>query len=340
MALVHQFIAEHLPVKRKQTPRGWIVFNSPCCEHFGHKPDKRSRGNLLMLPDGTVGFNCYNCGFKTRFNGQHLSDNFESLLHWLHIPQENVNQVKLEILKNQLDGIDKPNEYTAPTVFRNFKEIALPANALPIQSVLLWDDIPTEFATVIEYLYSRGNSIAEAYDYHWSPDTKHDMHHRIIIPFYYKGNVVGWTGRYAGTAPPGTPRYWNSEVPQGYLFNCDALEKPNRKYAVLTEGPFDAIALDGVGALGSELSREQLAWLNESGKEIIVAPDRQRKNQGLIDAALEHGWSVAFPEWEDDVKDAADAAKRYGRLYTLRSVIESRTDSKLQIGIKRKMFRR
>ena len=339
MALIHDILIEKLPQKRKKTPRGWVVFNSPCCEHRGHKPDRRSRGNLLIMPDGTIGFNCYNCGFRTRADAGHLSKNFELLLRWLGVSDQDLGRVKLEILKNKLDGVETSTTDYKPMVFRNFDEVELPPGSTPIHTLLLGEDLSDDFLSVMNYLVSRGNDIANSYDYFWSPDTHNHMNKRIIIPFYHNNKIVGWTGRYAGSPPAGVPRYWNSQLSKGYLFNGDALDIADRKYAILTEGPFDAIALDCVGVLGSELSREQLSWIKQSEKEIIVAPDRQRKNQGLIDAALENNWSVAFPDWEDDIKDAADAAKKYGKLYALRSIIKTKTASPLEIGIKRKMFR-
>ena len=39
-------------------------------------------------------------------------------------------------------------------------------------------------------------------------------------------------------------------------------------------------------------------------------------------AAIKHGWSVAFPEWKD-CKDASDALTKYGRLYTIKSILNS-----------------
>lgn len=339
MALIHDIIAQKLPTKRKKSPRGWLIFNAPCCGHRGHKPDKRGRGNLIMMPDGTVGFNCYNCGFRTRFDNNHLSKNFESLLHWLGATSEDINRIKLEILKRQLDGTTTAT-HTAPVFFRNFDAVELPQGSVPIESMLMAPDIPSDFLQVMEYLVSRGSAIAEHHDYYWCPDTKNNLNNRIIIPFYYRDTVIGWTARYAGTPPTGVPRYWNSSIPRGYLFNGEVLDISTRKYAILTEGPFDAIALDAVAVLGSELSSEQTAWLKQSSQQIIVAPDRQRKNQGLIDAALENNWSVAFPDWEDDVKDAADAARKYGKIYALYSIIKSQTRDPLEIGIKRKMFRK
>lgn len=339
MGLIHQIVLSHIPPRHRVNLRGWLTFNAPCCEHRGHSPDKRKRGNLMLSSDGTIAYNCYNCGFKTKFDGVDLSRHFESLLFWMKVPSEDIKRVKLELLSNKLDGTDATRSDDNPNFFGSFKEIELPAHSFKLEDVTEWDDIPESYLDVISYLDTRGPAVADNYGYYWCSSHKNDMERRLIIPFYHNGKVVGWTARYAGNPPKGVPRYFNSELQPGYLFNNAALEKPGRKYALLLEGPFDAISVDGVSALGSELSQEQLMWLKRTDKEIIVVPDRQRKNQGLIDAALVHGWSVSFPEWEDDIKDAADASARYGRLYTVRSIINNKTNSELQINVKRQMFR-
>lgn len=338
MALIHDLIIKNLP-RHKQSPRGWIIFNSVCCHHRGHNHDKRHRGNLMINPDGVVGYNCYNCGFKTRFDGTDIGKNFESLLLWLGIPNEDIQNAKLELLKNKIDGHVSelvPQEFLFN---KTFNEISLPHDAVPFESIIENEEFSEDFLQVFNYLQSRGNAIANNYDYYFSISNKHDMNKRIIVPFYYDHKIVGWTARYAGIPPTGTSRYYNSSLQPGYLFNNEALDKNNRKYVLLVEGPFDAIAVDGVAVLGSELSKEQLAWLLQCDKEIVVVPDRQRKNQGLIDAALDNEWYVSFPEWEDGIKDCADASARYGRIYTIRSVLESKTKSALQIKVNRQMFK-
>lgn len=339
MALVHQLVLNNLPVKHRQSSKGWITFNAPCCIHRGHTQDKRYRGNMMASQDGTMGYNCYNCGFKTRFDGHDLGKNFEQLMTWMGVPTEDIKRAKLGLLHNKLEGIE-PGKVDNSAIFnKHFNEVDLPQGAVPMEAVAELDEIPQSYIDAVEYLSSRGAAVAENYQYHWSPSNKHDMNHRIIIPFYHKDKVVGWTARYVGTPPKGTSRYYNSELQPGYLFNNAALDKPNRKYVLLLEGPFDAIAVDGVAALGSELSPDQKLWLLSCDKQVIVVPDRQRNNQGLIDVALEHGWSVSFPEWEDKIKDAAQASARYGRIYTLRSILDNATDSPLQINVKRQMFK-
>lgn len=339
MALIHDLVSKHLPVRRRVGSKGWITCNAMCCHHRGHRPDNRSRGNFLFTPEGMIVYNCYNCGFKTRFDGSKLSKNFEGLMDWMGVPSEDVKKVKLELMHTRLDGDDTVHGTSSIVVMQDFKEVPLPAGAVPIESMITEDDISDDFMLALEYLGSRGNPVMGGWNYHWSPNTKLDMNKRIIIPFYHKTKVVGWTARYVGTPPSGTPRYYNSDLQTGYVFNCDALHKSGRSYITVHEGPFDAISVDGVATLGSELSREQIAWLNSTDKEKIVVPDRQLTNQGLIDSALANGWSVSFPDWEEDIKDSADATRRYGRLFTLSTIMRSHTKNQLEIGIKRRMFK-
>ena len=39
-------------------------------------------------------------------------------------------------------------------------------------------------------------------------------------------------------------------------------------------------------------------------------------------------------QWEDDIKDAADAIQRYGKLYTLKSIIDARISNNTKISVK------
>jgi hypothetical protein len=332
-------VMDYLPQKRRQTSKGWIIFDAQCCHHRGHNKDTRSRGNLLLADDGSIVVNCYNCGFKTRYKGSHISQKFEQWLGYLNVPREKIQEAKLQLLSMKING-NFPDEIEQPIFYKDdFSEVELPENAVPIESLLLDESSDSDFWSCLEYLNNRGPALSSSWDYHWSKSNKWDLNKRIIIPFRHKGNIVGWTARYAGTPPSGTPRYYNSDVPNGYLFNADVINKPKRKFVIIVEGPFDAITIDGVAALGSEMNKSQIMWLNSTDKEKIVLPDRQRKNQNLIDIALNNNWSVSFPDWEENIKDAADAQLRYGQLYTLASIIKFRTNSRLQIEIKRKMFR-
>lgn len=333
MALIHELVSKHLPMRRRVGSKGWITCNAVCCHHRGHRQDNRSRGNFLFTPEGIIVYNCYNCGFRTRFDGARLSKNFESLMDWLGVSYEDTKKVKLELMHTRLDGTDGKPAMVGVVLTHDFKEIALPQKAVPIESMVNDEELSDDFMSALEYLGTRGNAVMNGWNYHWSPSPKWDMNKRIVIPFYHRNKVVGWTARYVGTPPNGTPRYYNSDLQTGYLFNGDVLNKYGRSFVTVHEGPFDAISVDGVATLGSELSREQIAWLNNCEMEKIVVPDRQRNNQGLIDAALANGWSVSFPDWEEDIKDSADATKRYGKLFTLSTIMRSHTKNQLELSL-------
>jgi len=340
MALIlHQLVQDYLPIKRRQNQKGWIVFNSVCCHHRGHSQDTRARGNLLISSDGNMIVNCYNCGFKTGYRGGDLSSGLEIWLRYLGVPQAKIQEAKLEILSKKLSGELDTIDDTQWFRTEHFPEVQLPKHSNTIEHWLTQDDLSDDFIKCVEYLTNRGRAVASSYHYYWTPITRWDLNNRIIIPFFHHNKIVGWTGRYCGIPPNNVPRYFNSDIPTGYLFNNQVMQNQHRQYVLITEGPFDAIAVDGVAALGSKMNKQQIAWLNSIDQEKVIVPDRQLKNQELIDIALEQGWSVSFPDWDDKIKDAAQASATYGRLYTIASVIKARTNSKLQINMKRQMMR-
>jgi hypothetical protein len=337
--LIHSLISEYLPAKKRQNAKGWWIFDAPCCQYRGHNKDIRSRGNLLFTPNGDIHVNCYNCGFKTRFSGNKLGNNMELFLGYLGVPRAKIQEAKLHILANTLEGENKVDTGHAVSFSLDFPSMPLPDHSVPLLDVISNDTAPEDAVSCAEYVLTRGRAVACGWQFYWSPTHKNDLHKRIIIPFYWHNRIVGWTGRYAGKPPRNAPKYFNSDLPTNYMFNADILFDNFRKFVPIVEGPLDAIAINGLGALGSTLNQSQIKWLNSIDKEKIIVPDREGTNQDLIDTALRQNWCVSFPTWEDDIKDAADASKKYGKLYTIASILHAKTNSKLQIELKRKLFK-
>jgi len=187
---------------------------------------------------------------------------------------------------------------------------------------------------LLKYLESRGIG-PDWYDFMYSPDKMWDIHQRLLIPFYWRGDIVGYTGRVFDAESKGVKYY--TDVWPGYVFNMDAQDW-TRKFVIVTEGPFDAIAVSGVSILGSEINDTQRELIDNLGRQVIVVPDRDAPGQKLVDQATEHGWCVAFPEWDKDVGDVAEAVQKYGRLFTLQSILKTTEKTKLKIDLKRKMY--
>jgi DNA primase len=64
-------------------------------------------------------------------------------------------------------------------------------------------------------------------------------------------------------------------------------------------------------------------------------PDQDKAGLELIDRAVELGWAVSIPAWED-CKDVNDAVKKYGRLGTILSIMQARETSRIKIELQKK----
>jgi hypothetical protein len=153
----------------------------------------------------------------------------------------------------------------------------------------------------------------------------------VIIPFTWKHQIIGYTAR--ALVDGIKPKYHNSHE-GNFVFNVDR-QLPNAQFVVVVEGPFDAMSIDGVAVLSNECNETQAEIIESLGRDVIVVPDFDRhiNKQGketwpgliLIEKAIEYGWGVAFPVWRDDseCKDVAKAVEKYGKLFALKSIIDS-----------------
>jgi DNA primase len=104
----------------------------------------------------------------------------------------------------------------------------------------------------------------------------------------------------------------------------------------VVEGPFDAMAVDGVAILGNECHEIQADIIDSLGREVIVVPDADRAGAKLVDTAIEYGWTVSFPVWQETHKDVASAVEAFGKLFVIKTILEARQSNKLKIELRRK----
>lgn len=317
------------------------------CVTRGETADRKRRCGIKRDEQG-IGIYCFNCNFRTRFKaGDKLSRNMRNFLEAVGVSDREVKRIGHHAMAVNRTLIKNPEiAKTIPSLFRpSFTTVALPDGARPIRELAADGCSDPDFIAVVQYLVRRGEDVFRPDYFYWSPSKEHHMNRRALIPFHYGKQVVGYTGRLVDTPTSTITRYHMSSQ-NNYLFNNSVLTSQN-KYLFLVEGPFDAIAIGGVATLGARMTDEQGYWLNSSGKKVIVVPDRDVAGQRQIDLAITHGWSVAFPRlkngvgeswWDEDIKDPADAAKRYGSIYTIKSLIETATDNRMQISIKRKLL--
>jgi hypothetical protein len=309
-----------LPSSRKQTSGGWQSFNAVCCHHRGEKPDSRKRGGIKVDGDAWT-YHCFNCGYKAGWSpGKLLSSNTKNLFRWLGLNDIDVGKLGLVALKYQ-ENMPKPDK----VLNFDLKEIQLPADSKLLTN---WIQQGEDVSQFIEYLLGRGMDI-DWYDWMWSPAPGYTD--RILIPFYQDGKIVGYTGR---KITDGKPKYL-TDSQSGYVFNLDRQTR-EREFVIVLEGQFDAIAIDGVAIMTNEPNDTQVARLRALGKEIICVPDKDRPGAKMLKHAIKNEWSVSLPPWGDDVKDVADAVRKYGRLYVLATILHYRVSGEIKINLLKK----
>jgi DNA primase len=96
------------------------------------------------------------------------------------------------------------------------------------------------------------------------------------------------------------------------------------------------MSVDGVAVSGAEVSDQQAELIDRLQREVVVVPDSDKTGRRLIERAIELGWTVSFPVWQETCKDINEAVVRYGKLFVIKAILAARETSKLKIELKKK----
>jgi hypothetical protein len=309
-------VISFLPGKRKQTASGWISFNAPCCVHRGDNQDKRQRGGIKPSPDGSWSYHCFNCGYTASFVlGRNLTFKARKFLEWMNVPQEEIERINLESLKHKsIEGLlGERQEIINKLQNIEFEDRDLPADTQPVNE------------QVEGYLQSRCIPLDYPFLYKTMPRPG------VVIPFTHNNQVVGHTTRFLDDR---TPRYIQ-DIQPGYVFGTD-LQGANWQTAIVVEGVFDALSINGLAVLHAEINDAQVRLIRSLGRDVIVVPDQDAAGMKLVDRAVELGWAVSMPEWPAGVKDVNDAVIRLGKLAALITIMQAKETSKIKIELRKK----
>jgi hypothetical protein len=345
-----QYITGILPSKRKTSSSGWISFCAPCCVHNGESADTRGRGGIIANGNGHISYSCFNCNYKTSFTpGRPLGYKFRKLLQWLGADENTIRYLVIKAiqLKDQVELIQPTVDKEIEPV--NFKIRSLPAEAQSFYGLVESYELankpyPKQFVDAVQYCSQRCIDM-KRYNFYWTPEVEHKLSYRVIVPYIWKDQIIGYSARAISNSIK--PKYYSNHEPN-FVFNVNE-QRSTSKFVIVVEGPFDAMVIDGVAVLSNECNEIQADIIDELGREVIVVPDfdvhvndRNKKvwpGSKLVDQAVEYGWSVAFPVWAETCKDVSEAVEKYGKLFTLKTILDSKQHNKLKIELlKRKMF--
>jgi hypothetical protein len=313
-------IVSYLPHKRKLTPSGWYSFNAPCCAHNGQKPDRRQRGGL-KITDESWSYHCFNCNYTASFIlGRSVSYKARRLLGWMGVPDNEIEHLTLESLRHRsTHGLINDRQH----VLNTLQGIEFEERELPAFSELLTPELDIK-----RWQYVQARGVPEHFPI--MTIVNENVRPNVIVPFTYNNQIVGHTSRYLDNRKP----KYLSDVQPGYVFGIDQ-QQAHWQSVIVTEGIFDALSINGVAVMHSEISDAQARLIRSLGRQVIVVPDQDTSGLSLIDRAVELGWSVSIPEWLN-CKDVNDAVQRYGKLATMLSIIENAESSRIKIELRKK----
>jgi hypothetical protein len=328
--------------KTRSHANGWISGNSVCCHHRRERADTRGRGGFKPNGDGTINWHCFNCGYTANYTpGRHLNYKFRKLLEWMGVADNDIKRLTIEAFRVK-ELIGEPVRTDEEQVAIELEPRPLPPGSVELHDLgsfylLDPDNAPHEFVHAVNYLESRRIHISSDSEgfypfYLTSEYTANNMHKRIIVPFYWQGNIVGYTAR--AMEDNIQPKYYNM-VDSNYVFNVDR-QRADSKFVIVSEGPFDAMSIDGVAVLENEVNETRAEIIDRLGKEVIVVPHADRAGTKLVDSALEYNWNVSFPVWLETCGDINQAVVKYGKLFVLKSILEAVETSKLKIALRKK----
>lgn len=317
-----QYIYNLLPPDKKQRKSGWIYFNAPCCI-LSERADTKHRGNIIFSDDGNISYNCFNCHYHfTYINGNPISKNFYEFLKLLNVSDTQIKEAK-ELIENNVTG----NHKSVYIKKKEYKKI--PPEYKSVRKSLYSNCKNKYFLKAVEYLSKRNPALIKWTDIYWA-----DKQNNILIPYYENNEQVGYCLR---MLQDNIENKYLQFCYTGYMYNIDLL-RSERKNIICVEGGIDALAIDGVGLLQNYLTKDRMKTLKyySQFKNIIILPDNDKAGKILVEQILKENlpFGIAFPDWETTIKDAEDAVKKYGQLYTIHKILNNVEYNPMMIKVK------
>jgi hypothetical protein len=303
--------------------RQYVIFGSQSAKGFwtvkcADCNDYQERGGFKFDIDGSVGYSCFNCGFKTKFvpsdpATRRLPKKMYELLSKFGVHEDELKKFNASLYFN-------PREYEAAPVGEK-KALGFPVKEVPLPDPsfdIINDESPwCEVARA--YLETRGLSL-NSYTYFVSDREAYSG--RLIIPYYFRGKMIYWQAR--SLDPSIEPRYKNPSVEKDNIFfNMDELYRYTDEPLFVVEGPTDSnsIGKTSVALLGSKLTEFKIRELRHVAqrRKVIFVIDKNKNGFDLGNLVLHLGedleWYVTmFP---DNISDANDALLKLGRIWMM-----------------------
>ncbi len=310
---LEQIIRNHIHLGRPN-PQGWCPVLCKVCNDHGRKGPRAA----FKFDGDVVAYHCFNCGHSTVYDPdihRSMPRKMLEMLAAFGIPDSDWNVVIFQNLGRTRSGGDP----------QSYKSIEPNEIELPDSFYRLTDDAADDVAQyAIEYLTQERGIDWQAHPFFLSNPTNKKWFGRLIIPVYKNNKLVYFQGR--DLTGLHKQKYLSPAIDRdNVLYGYENLHTDLDEPLYVTEGWFDAFLLNGVAVFGNKLSDAQIKWLNLSKRQKVIIPDRYGDGYRLAEHAINCGWSVSTPD-APGCKDVSDVVKKYGMLYTLKTIHDNTAD--------------
>jgi hypothetical protein len=304
---IQSLIEERVPFRPIST--GWSVGKCVLCNDY-----KERAG--FKFEDGTVIYNCWNCSTGTTYeeNSGKMSKTFRKVLRASGFDDSEISTAVNTPFFNKKQEDDKVITLSKLTSVKTTTQtVKLPSGSLPIGN----EEHLEYQQALVNYLVGRCVDVSK-FEFLFSLEKR--FKDRIIIPFYRNGNLIYWQAR--SIDPTEKKRYDNAPVSRdAVIFNHDQLQSYSRLPLFVTEGVFDAMMVDGVSILGSQLSEAKADLLSKTQRRLIFVIDKDKNGAHLAQEVINRGWEIAFAP--NGAADINASVQRFGLSWTIFELMKS-----------------
>jgi hypothetical protein len=344
--------------------KGWRQ-NLTGCPYCNDGKSRNPRSHFLFSND-EIGWQCFNCSKKHRFNGNNLTTfaTFISKSAW-----KKMGSILLEIKKEKIflnsglkDQEDIKSEVGSDNFeLINYKEVELPDVSIKydLHSSKVSPAYRKRFkdnkSKVKAYLKERGLSeIYKTTDLYICMVGEYN--NRLIFPIYFDDKLVSWAARALFPTknkylyPPSNENFNNRGT---IIYGLDKLFKTEDvKQIFVTESINDAIHLNGMAVLSKNITTEQLEILkhfNFQNKKLVFVLDNDTITKfdkdlkggemgKIIFKEKQSNWFVSLPKFGTNIKDVSESILKNGILETydriMSGFVSDFSNMKLKIQLK------
>lgn len=327
--------------------KGWRN-NLTGCPYCLDGSSKNPRSHFLFMNE-EIGWQCFNCGQKHRFNGSNLNTfaTFVSKSAWkkiggllLELKKENI--FPKSSLKDQEELKKVVSDDNLELI--NYKEVEFPEATLKFSS--------PKVAARYQKRFTLNKIKATTYlEEHGLLDDIHtndlyicmdgDYSNRLIFPIYFDGKLISWTAR---ALFPTRSKYLYPPSSEEFndrgkiIFGLDKIFKSEDvKQIFITESINDAIQLNGMAVLSKNITKEQIAILkgfNYRKKRLVFVLDNDKLTKWdkdlkggelgrLVLRENQPNWFISLPNFGSNIKDVSESMTVNGILETYDKIMSS-----------------